>query len=55
MALGQPINSYAFYFYLFIMMHTGTLYEKRSIGAHRAPHLYIFEKAAYDKALKGLF
>jgi hypothetical protein len=28
------------------------LNEKRSIGAHRSPHLYKFEKAAYDKALK---
>jgi ADP-ribose pyrophosphatase YjhB (NUDIX family) len=28
------------------------LNEKRSIGAHRSPHLYKFEKTAYDKALK---
>jgi len=28
------------------------LSEKRNIGAHRSPHLYKFEKAAYDKALK---
>lgn len=26
--------------------------EKRSIGAHRSPHLYMFDKEAYDKALK---
>ena len=26
--------------------------EKRSIGAHRSPHLYRFEKEKYDQALK---
>jgi ADP-ribose pyrophosphatase YjhB (NUDIX family) len=26
--------------------------EKRSIGAHRSPHLYTFDKACYDNALK---
>lgn len=26
--------------------------EKRSIGAHRSPHLYTFDKASYDNALK---
>jgi 8-oxo-dGTP diphosphatase len=26
--------------------------EKRSIGPHRAPHLYMFDKERYDKALK---
>lgn len=26
--------------------------EKRSIGAHRSPYLYQFDKEAYDKALK---
>lgn len=26
--------------------------EKRSIGAHRSPHLYRFDKACYDNALK---
>lgn len=28
------------------------LNEKRSIGPHRSPHLYKFDKAAYDRALK---
>jgi hypothetical protein len=28
------------------------LSEKRSIGPHRAPHLYKFDKAAYERALK---
>jgi 8-oxo-dGTP diphosphatase len=28
------------------------LNEKRSIGPHRAPHLYMFDKQAYDNALK---
>ena len=28
------------------------LSEKRSIGPHRSPHLYKFDKTAYDKALK---
>jgi ADP-ribose pyrophosphatase YjhB (NUDIX family) len=28
------------------------LNEKRSIGAHRAPHLYKFNKARYDQALE---
>jgi 8-oxo-dGTP diphosphatase len=28
------------------------LNEKRRIGAHRSPHLYQFDKAVYDKALK---
>jgi 8-oxo-dGTP diphosphatase len=26
--------------------------EKRSIGAHRSPHLYMFDKENYDKALR---
>jgi hypothetical protein len=26
--------------------------EKRSIGAHRSPHLYRFDKAKYELALK---
>ena len=26
--------------------------EKRSIGAHRSPHLYMFDKERYDNALK---
>jgi 8-oxo-dGTP diphosphatase len=26
--------------------------EKRSIGAHRSPHLYSFDKACYENALK---
>jgi len=26
--------------------------EKRSIGAHRSPYLYMFDKACYDNALK---
>jgi len=26
--------------------------EKRSIGAHRSPHLYVFDKERYDQALK---
>ena len=26
--------------------------EKRSIGAHRSPHLYTFDKASYDGALR---
>ena len=26
--------------------------EKRSIGAHRSPHLYTFDKASYDEALR---
>ena len=26
--------------------------EKRSIGAHRSPHLYMFDKEKYDKALQ---
>jgi 8-oxo-dGTP diphosphatase len=28
------------------------LNEKRSIGAHRSPHLYMFDKEAYDNALR---
>jgi ADP-ribose pyrophosphatase YjhB (NUDIX family) len=28
------------------------LNEKRKIGAHRSPHLYQFDKAVYEKALK---
>jgi len=28
------------------------LNEKRSIGPHRSPHLYMFDKQAYDNALK---
>ncbi len=28
------------------------LNEKRSIGAHRSPHLYVFDKDVYDKALQ---
>jgi ADP-ribose pyrophosphatase YjhB (NUDIX family) len=28
------------------------LNEKRSIGAHRSPHLYTFDKDVYDKALR---
>jgi 8-oxo-dGTP diphosphatase len=28
------------------------LNEKRAIGPHRSPHLYKFDKAAYDRALK---
>jgi hypothetical protein len=26
--------------------------EKRSIGAHRSPHLYMFDKERYNSALK---
>ena len=54
--LGKTLNSRNFARKIMATGIVRKLDEKRSIGAHRSPFLYKFDKRKYDAALKnGLF